>query len=247
VKKGFTLAEILITLAIVGAIAAITIPTVLVNARQQAFITGAKKANQILNDALKRAQLRSGPMRGWTFDNTTNVFERYFRPQMDSSRVCGFVAQANVANGCFAQEYRQINNAVIAAHPADNTYQVVLADGMAVGFMIGTNGAALGQCATGNPAGNEEARNTRGICGTFIVDINGASGPNLMGRDLFRFVMWGGINAVVPDGTYANWTASTAANNVPPPGRPTAGNPTCTHANGVHCAAIVISTGAMNY
>ncbi len=51
-NKGFTLAEVLITLAIIGVIAAISIPSVISNSQQQEFRTGLKKAVSILNQAI---------------------------------------------------------------------------------------------------------------------------------------------------------------------------------------------------
>ena len=41
-KKGFTLAEVLITLAIIGIVAAMTIPTLVENAQKKALETGLK-------------------------------------------------------------------------------------------------------------------------------------------------------------------------------------------------------------
>ena len=52
-KKGFTLAEVLITLAIIGIVAALTIPSVISNAQQQEFKTGLKKAVSVLNEAIQ--------------------------------------------------------------------------------------------------------------------------------------------------------------------------------------------------
>ncbi len=51
-KKGFTLAEVLITLAIIGVVAAISIPSVISNSQQQEFKTGLKKAISVLNSAI---------------------------------------------------------------------------------------------------------------------------------------------------------------------------------------------------
>lgn len=51
-KKGFTLAEVLITLAIIGVVAAITIPSVISNSQQLEFKTGLRKAVSVLNSAI---------------------------------------------------------------------------------------------------------------------------------------------------------------------------------------------------
>lgn len=51
-KKAFTLAEVLITLAIIGVVAAISIPSVISNSQQQEFKTGLKKAVSVLNSAI---------------------------------------------------------------------------------------------------------------------------------------------------------------------------------------------------
>ena len=51
-KKGFTLAEVLITLAIIGVVAALTIPSVISNSQQQEFKTGLRKAVSVLNSAI---------------------------------------------------------------------------------------------------------------------------------------------------------------------------------------------------
>lgn len=50
--KAFTLAEVLITLAIIGVVAAISIPSVISNSQQQEFKTGLKKAVSVLNSAI---------------------------------------------------------------------------------------------------------------------------------------------------------------------------------------------------
>ncbi len=51
-KTGFTLAEVLITLAIIGVVAAISIPSVISNSQQQEFKTGLRKAVSVLNSAI---------------------------------------------------------------------------------------------------------------------------------------------------------------------------------------------------
>lgn len=51
-SSAFTLAEVLITLAIIGVVAAMTIPGVIVRTNQQEFKTGYKKAISVLNQAI---------------------------------------------------------------------------------------------------------------------------------------------------------------------------------------------------
>ena len=59
-KKAFTLAEVLITLAIIGVVASITIPSVIVNTQQNEFKTGLKKAVSVLNQAITMTQALDG-------------------------------------------------------------------------------------------------------------------------------------------------------------------------------------------
>ena len=51
-QKAFTLAEVLITLAIIGVVAALSIPAVISNSQQQEFKTGLRKAVSVLNSAI---------------------------------------------------------------------------------------------------------------------------------------------------------------------------------------------------
>jgi len=51
-KSGFTLAEVLITLGIIGVVAAMTIPSLMNQTGQAEFKTGMKKALSVLNQAV---------------------------------------------------------------------------------------------------------------------------------------------------------------------------------------------------
>ncbi|MDO5438076.1 MAG: type II secretion system protein, partial [bacterium] len=51
-RLAFTLAEVLITLAIIGVVAAVSIPSVISNSQQQEFKTGLRKAVSVLNSAI---------------------------------------------------------------------------------------------------------------------------------------------------------------------------------------------------
>ena len=64
-KKGFTLAEVLITLGIIGIVAALTIPTLIAKHQKQVFATQLKKSYSSIGQALQMAQLEYGDMSGW--------------------------------------------------------------------------------------------------------------------------------------------------------------------------------------
>ena len=53
-KKAFTLAEVLITLGIIGVVAAMTMPTLIQNHQKQVYATSAKKAVNIVQNMFKQ-------------------------------------------------------------------------------------------------------------------------------------------------------------------------------------------------
>ena len=55
-KQGFTLAEILVVLMIIGVIASITIPNLNASSQQKEHIAGTKKAHSVLNQALEKTK-----------------------------------------------------------------------------------------------------------------------------------------------------------------------------------------------
>lgn len=59
-KKAFTLAEVLITLAIIGVVAAITIPTIVTSTNGREYETGAKKAMSTLANSLQMRYAMDG-------------------------------------------------------------------------------------------------------------------------------------------------------------------------------------------
>ena len=75
-RKAFTLAEVLITLAIIGVVAAISIPSVISNSQQQEFKTGLRKAVSVLNSAITMNMAIDGES---PYDNkdTFNYLQRH--------------------------------------------------------------------------------------------------------------------------------------------------------------------------
>ena len=64
-KKAYTLAETLLTLAIIGVIAAITIPTLKHNADEKKFVSLTQKAFSTISDATARLETKYGNSAFW--------------------------------------------------------------------------------------------------------------------------------------------------------------------------------------
>lgn len=70
---GFTLAEVLITLGIIGIIAAITIPALVEKHQKQVFVTKIKYTYTIVSNALLSAKADYGDLSGWEWGNDTTL------------------------------------------------------------------------------------------------------------------------------------------------------------------------------
>ena len=157
-KKAFTLAEVLITLGIIGVVAAMTMPT-LMNATQGAqYRTAYKKALSVLsqavvlNIALDDYDLSQAT--GSQTDGTSNSLYNLFKNRMNVVSTNNGQAWGTAASGQFGTS-------------ASNNFTFYFNDGMAFTFP-----KTAGNCA------DVTATNT-GIC-KGAIDINGAKNPTLL-------------------------------------------------------------------
>lgn len=67
-SKGFTLAEVLITLGIIGIIAAMTLPTLIQKYKNQVVETRLKKFYTTFNQAIQLAEVKYGDRKTWYID-----------------------------------------------------------------------------------------------------------------------------------------------------------------------------------
>lgn len=104
-KKAFTLAEALVTLVIIGVIAALTIPAILVNTEQHEYKSALKKALSALNQVIELniALEGYGPLEAKTPINTTdedNLFD-LFRRRMNVISTTNDYNWGNTSNYAF--------------------------------------------------------------------------------------------------------------------------------------------------
>lgn len=76
---AFTLAEVLITLAIIGIIAAFTLPNLVQNYRNHVVETRLKKVYSNMNQAIVQSESESGAKELWDF-NAPDFFFKYIEP-----------------------------------------------------------------------------------------------------------------------------------------------------------------------
>ena len=69
-KAAFTLAEVLITLGIIGIVAAMTLPALMANGRKQETVARLKKFNSMMLQAILLSENDNGPYEYWNKEET---------------------------------------------------------------------------------------------------------------------------------------------------------------------------------
>ena len=89
-KSAFTLAEILITLGVIGVVSAMTMPTVIKNYQKKVASTRVKSAYSQLLQAVQRSEVDNDEIKGWDFSTTdTKTFmEKYLEPYFKGMTLC---------------------------------------------------------------------------------------------------------------------------------------------------------------
>lgn len=188
--SAFTLSEVLITLGIIGVIAALTIPALMQKKQELATVSSVKKAYSVLASAYTLAVQENGDPTNWNLtgqwsgpgaSNLLNILAPYLK------------LTKNCANstGCLpVYKYLDGTNNNFALDTYANYAKGQLADGSLITVLIWN-----ASCAEN--AGSDLSLSS--TCANVGIDINGMNGPNTMGKDYFRF--WFTKYGVVPEGT----------------------------------------------
>ena len=164
-KLGFTLAEVLITLGIIGIVAAMTIPSLMTHFQQEQTTTKLKKTISVINQAYRLSYDEVGEPESAFDIGAEEYFKTYWAPYIKVLSYC------NTAESCgykslFPWKYPNGQNVelqVIAKSARTTFYSM---DGVL--YVILTTFGDMTQPSY-----------------DIYVDINGGNGPNIMGRDLF--------------------------------------------------------------
>ncbi len=178
VKRAFTLAEVLITLGIIGVVAAITIPSLNQKLEDQRNMSSLKKVYSILQQATNMViSEHEAPEYWWIEDGKeepVKIIYEYYKPYFNAMRMCPNTT------GCWGYPTKNLNGSVYWSEHNSSWYQYsyTLADGVNVLLDI-------------YDAGNipNFGMNINYPCPVFWVDINADKLPNQIGRDIFAFLV----------------------------------------------------------
>ena len=104
---GFTLAETLITLGIIGIVAAITIPQLVSNYKKHVTVNKLKYVYSLLKNAEQAAIAEYGDMTGWKHFNNPNFFDEYYYSYIKISK-CDYKEKIHSSAGI--RYYNGFNN-----------------------------------------------------------------------------------------------------------------------------------------
>ncbi len=81
-KAAFTLSEVLITLAIIGVVAALTLPNLIANYQKQATANKVKKFYTNFSQAIRQAEVDNGEFKNWNAETTDELYDNYLTPYL---------------------------------------------------------------------------------------------------------------------------------------------------------------------
>lgn len=170
---GFTLAEVLITLGIIGVVAAMTMPSLIANYQKKQTVAQLKKAYTVISNALQMAKTEHGDFELWDYSDSNNIqassdfANEYLIPYLNVIKICG----TDTTGDC-EYDVTKLNGTSYTSSLSKYT-RFVLSDGTWVFIKAAVNDAA--------------ATFPKIIYVEF--DINGLKRPNKLGRDYFLFAV----------------------------------------------------------
>ena len=164
--KGFTLAEVLITLGIIGIVAALTLPTVIQHHKKQEATARLKKFVSTMEQAISLSELNNGPALDWQLSG---------EPLKDEDGNEDLQKQSEEINTVYNRYFKKYLKTV----KIDENYRF-----LSQGDNVFTRAALMVYFADGSAA-----RFFNGVCIDILYDVNGDKNPNVYGRDQFTFLL----------------------------------------------------------
>lgn len=238
IKKtlAFTLAEVLITLGIIGVVAEMTIPTLVQSFQRQVYISQLKRSSALLNQVYMSVLNDNGDPTTWKvtcINDIANVFIPYFQTALTDSPAGGNYGTPGAGN---PMGYKNNNLVQDLTKTTAGLYfypQIKLKSGETLLFDF------FSTPTTGLPCGS--STNNTPVCFFIHVDVNGIAQPNRWGVDIFGFQAT--KNAIIPlESMNAHINPGDTYCETTPQGAIWGWN-----GNGCGCTNHVLTTGDMDY
>ena len=194
VRSAFTLAEVLITLGIIGIVAAMTIPTLISKNQKRVIEAKLKEDYSIIQQVIKSNESNDVDMSMLLKDEDANSqkewFETYFAPYMKYSHVCYDEA------GCWQNKGK--NRTLDGGIVHDDRQNIGI--GLDIVTVKLNNGTNICMDVWGAYSlWNRFGINTSNPGLTIYIDTNGDSGPNVIGKDIY-VLTYTSENGILPAG-----------------------------------------------
>ena len=167
-SKGFTLAEVLITLGIIGIVAAITMPTLIQNYQKKEAAIRLEQAYSIISQAVKMSELANGPIEYWEINKTNNSGDTTTTKTFVEYYIKPYIKNINSiqmkTSGMPYEYYYYTRDGKLVTGGGHTHYSLALVNGVYLHF-----NASYG---TSNKI-------------DIRIDTNGEKRPNIIGRDTF--------------------------------------------------------------
>ncbi len=183
-KKAFTLSEILITLGIIGVVAAMTMPLIVQKVDEIVMVNRLKKIYSVLSQAMLYSVAKNGDISSLSVKNNSlssinNWYTNALKPQLKITKECVDT------EGCWAKGVKILNG----GNPEYGRDGVGIGEDIIVfqtsdGYSVNID--AYDYSADGR-FGVKFKQNGSDFLAVF-VDINGYNNPNIVGKDIFMFI-----------------------------------------------------------
>ena len=189
-KKSFTLAEVLLTLGIMGIVAAMTLPNLVGNYRKKVTVTRLQRTYTVLAQAFERSRADYGDPSEWNLSsysyqevNETNL--KKILESFTTTYLVPYLAKVQVKEFGTMQDigYKKIK---CNGTSCDNENFYLLSKGL---ILVLNDGTTLRVAMDSRNLGTTEDRDDRFMFITIFADINGLGGPNETGKDIFAFIV----------------------------------------------------------
>lgn len=184
-KKAFTLAEVLITLVIVGVVAALTVPVIIANSNEKALSVALKKNYAVIEQAMLKYYIdNNNSLTQSVLVSDESLKEKFFDKYFNT--ICsGYECK----HDGFISYKAYDNKTKVPSLKFPDSYSVILADGT---YIVYNTWNSLGYRF-------------------LFVDVNGPyKKPNVIGKDMFVFEIQFSDGSLVPAGaTNSHWDMNT--------------------------------------